>query len=449
MRDYLLTAFVAVLVPIAFVRPWIGVLGWYWIGFMNPHRLTWDFAYTLPFAAAVGLATLAGALFARDRRSIPMTPEMVLTIVLLAYFAFTTLFAWAPNQAWAQLVKVAKIIVMTLVATMFIYGRERIRWLLLVAALSIGFYGFKGGIWSILTGGAEQVLGPEKSFIEGNTFMGLALNMVIPVIVALGLEEPRRWLRRLLYLTAALCVVASVFTYSRGAWLGLLMILPLVVWQFGAKLRVLLGVVLVATLATAPLFMPDRFLTRWDTLQNYEQDCSSNQRFMSWTVHWNIAKTYPITGAGFELEWAQDGRYLSFGDAAYAHCFRNAESSAAHNIVLQVVGQHGMVAGGLYVALLGYVLLRLWRLRAEARTDSRTRWISTYAYGLLAGYFGYVVTGMFLSSAYFDLPWLYVAVCAILGRELAESRRAPEGGPARQTVATGALDERRHRAAGI
>ena len=189
MRDYFLTLFVFAMVPVCVARPWIGILMWYWLGLMNPHRLTWDFAYTMPFAMAIGLATLFGALFARDRRPIPWQREMVLLVILFAYFCFTTLFAWVPSFAWIALEKLAKIVFMTFVATMFIYGKQRIRALMLVMVFSIGYYGIKGGVWSIMTGGAEQVLGPEGSFIEGNTFIALALNMVIPVMVALAQDE--------------------------------------------------------------------------------------------------------------------------------------------------------------------------------------------------------------------------------------------------------------------
>src|SRR5579862_3287440 len=110
MRDYVLTAFVFAMVPVCAARPWIGILMWYWLGLMSPHRLTWSFAYTMPFAMAVGVATLLGACVARDRRPIPWQRELVLSAVLLAYFSLTTVFAWEPAFAWPQLEKVAKII---------------------------------------------------------------------------------------------------------------------------------------------------------------------------------------------------------------------------------------------------------------------------------------------------------------------------------------------------
>jgi putative inorganic carbon (hco3(-)) transporter len=419
MRDYVLTAFVFSLVPVCLMRPWLGILVWYWLGLMNPHRLTWDFAYSMPFAMTIGGATLLGAVFARDRRPIPWERELVLTVCLLAYFTFTSFFAWAPDYAWPQLEKVAKIILMTLVATMFIYGKERIRYLLLIVVFSIGYYGFKGGIWSLMTGGAEQVLGPEGTFIDGNTFLSLALNMVIPLMVGLAREEQVQWLRRLLYLTAGLSVIASFFTYSRGGWLGLAVVLAFLLWQLKVGHRVLLASLLVAVLLAAHSILPDRVFMRADTLENYEEDCSANQRLMAWTVNWNLAQAYPFTGAGFQFDEISDPRWLSFGNPKYAECFGAAASSSAHSIYFQILGQHGFIAFFIYLSLLLCVQLKLNRLRREAKKRPESAWIGSYAVGIQIGLLGYLVSGAFLSSAYFDLAWLYYAVTVMLSRELA------------------------------
>jgi putative inorganic carbon (HCO3(-)) transporter len=419
MRDYVLTAVVFALVPVCLFRPWLGILAWYWLGLMNPHRLTWGFAYAMQFAMLIGGATLLGALFARDRRPIPWERELVLMVMLLAYFTFTTFFAWAPDYAWRQLEKLAKIILMTVVATMFIYGKERIRYLLLVVVASLGYYGIKGGVWSIVTGGGEQVLGPEGSFIEGNTSLSLALNMVIPLMVALAREEGSRWLRRVLYLSAALSAVASFFTYSRGGWLGLVVVIVLLMFQLKNTQRVLLASMMVAIFLAAHSFLPDRVFTRADTLENYEQDCSANQRFMAWTVYWNIGKNNPLTGGGFQLETVDDGRWLALGDEKYMSCFGGAVNSAAHSIYFQILGEHGFVAFLLYIFLLASAQLKLSRLRREAKMRPDIAWIGNYAIGLQIGLLAFMVSGAFLSLAYFDLPWLYYALTVILSRELA------------------------------
>lgn len=440
MRDYVLTAFVFALVPICVARPWLGILTWYWLGLMSPHRLTWDFAYAMQFAMLIGGATLFGAVFARDRRPIPWERELILSVMLLAYFTFTSFFAWAPDYAWPQLEKLAKIILMTLVATMFIYGKSRIRYLLLVIVASIGYFGVKGGIWSIVTGGGEQVLGPEGSFIEANTALSLALNMVIPLMVALAREEDSRWVRRLLYLGAVLSVVASFFTYSRGGWLGLAVIILLLMFQLKNTQRVLLASMMIAIFLAAHSFLPERVFTRANTLENYEEDCSANQRFMSWTVYWNIAKTNPLTGGGFQLDTASDGRWLALGDQKYLSCFGDATTSAAHSIYFQILGEHGVVAFCLYIFLLVSAQLKLSRLRREAKRRPEFTWIASYATGLQIGLLAFMVSGAFLSLAYFDLPWLYYAITVMLSRELA-AQTSPVAAHSRPVAAGNATTE--------
>ena len=45
-------------IPFILRKPYIGILVWSWIGFMNPHRLSWGFAFDMPFALIVAIVTL-------------------------------------------------------------------------------------------------------------------------------------------------------------------------------------------------------------------------------------------------------------------------------------------------------------------------------------------------------------------------------------------------------
>ncbi|MCK5382255.1 MAG: putative O-glycosylation ligase, exosortase A system-associated, partial [Gammaproteobacteria bacterium] len=62
MRDILLTAIFFSVLPFVFSRPYIGIYIWSWLGFMNPHRLTYGFAYEFPFAQIVAIVILASML---------------------------------------------------------------------------------------------------------------------------------------------------------------------------------------------------------------------------------------------------------------------------------------------------------------------------------------------------------------------------------------------------
>jgi O-antigen ligase len=141
-------------------------------------------------------------------------------------------------------------------------------------------------------------------------------------------------------------------------------------------------------------------------------------------VAWNLARDNPLTGAGFNFEYGNiRDRWLAYGSEEYEWALRRAQ--AAHSIYFQVLGQHGFVALGLFLALLVGTWVSLGRLRSRASAHPELGWLSSYASGLQIGLVGYMVTGAFLSSAYFDLAYLYYAFAAILWRDL---RTAEERG---------------------
>src|SRR5690349_20332621 len=105
--------------------------------------------------------------------------------------------------------------------------RARYRYLALVLSMSIGFFGLKGGIWSVIKGGDVHIEGPEGSFIGTNTLLALGLDMALPFLFYLARDETRRWLRWLLWAMFFGSIPAVMFTYSRGGFLGLVAVLAL------------------------------------------------------------------------------------------------------------------------------------------------------------------------------------------------------------------------------
>src|SRR2546430_6637417 len=99
MRDIVLTAVIFATLPFILWRPHIGVLVWTWIGFMNPHRLNWSFAYDMPFAMIVALVTLVALFVSREPRKIPLTRETILLPIFLAWLLLTTANAMYPAPA--------------------------------------------------------------------------------------------------------------------------------------------------------------------------------------------------------------------------------------------------------------------------------------------------------------------------------------------------------------
>jgi probable O-glycosylation ligase (exosortase A-associated) len=412
LRDIVLTGLILWLLPFCLMRPWIGILVWSWIGYMNPHRLTWGFAYTMPFGLMAMLATLVGVVFTSEKKSLPRTIEVYLLGALWLWFFVTTTFAFYPDQASTHFMKVSKILFGIFLSMVLLQDPRKVRALVWVIALSIGFYGFKGGVWAILTGGGNRVLGPPDSFIEGNTEIGLALNMVIPLLVFLQRQESRRWARHLLRAGVFLCIVASLVTYSRGALLGLAIVVPLIFLQ--SRWRLVLLPLLAVGIWILPSIMPAQWNSRMETIEGYQEDISANQRLNSWYVAWELGKAYPIMGGGFRT-FTKDVYEAYMAEYAYA----GAEHDA-HSIYFQVLGEHGFVGLGLFIALLASTLISLRRLAGKTRHDPSRQWIGDLAKMVEISVFGYVVSGTFLSMSYFDLFYHLVAITAILKALVAE-----------------------------
>jgi len=423
MRDLLFAAIVFGLLPVCFLRPWIGFLVWTWLSMMSPHRLLWGFALDMRWSLFVGCATLAGLLFTRDRKSVPWNTQLVLMAVLLAYFTFTSLFAWEPDAAWEKWSLVTKVIVMAILATMVIYGRDRIRWLLTVIALSVGYYGIKGGIWVIATGGVYSVQGPDAGFMTMANGIGIGLLMVVPIMLALMREHPHKWQRWGFGLAAGLSTLSIVFTYSRGALLGLAASASFMFMR--SKRKLLIALAFAPVIFAGILWAPDKLFERAETIGTYEQDNSAMQRIHTWIVAWNIALDSPITGAGFEFDYTSDrDRWFRYGAPDIRQHMDLVQS--AHSIYFQVLGQHGFVALGLWLFLMFSTLWKCKRLAKRTEGDPELEWIGNYASAIRISLIGYMVSGAFVSTAYFDLAWVYYSFTAILSRELPEHAGATQ-----------------------
>lgn len=413
MRAVVLTTLVFALLPVCFVRPWIGVLVWSWLGYMNPHRLTWGFAYALPFAQLVALATLGGLLFAVDRRRVPKTIESGLLFALWTQFLLSTLFAAYPDEAWPQFVKVSKILLMTVVTLWLFQDPGKLKALVWVIAVSLGFFGLKGGIWGILTGSTGHVLGPPGSFIEGNTEIGLALLMTLPLLLFLRRHEPRARVRRLLLVTFGFTIVAIIFTYSRGAFLGLAAVLAVLALK--SRTRVTAIAFLLVAYLFADAIIPQRWFDRMSTIRTEDVDDSSRGRLNAWYVGYRLALDNPLVGAGFRPFTRETfDRYLPDYGRDYD----------AHSIYFQILGEHGFVGLGLFLGLVAATLLSLRRLIRQASSAPGSLWIGDLAQMLEASLVGYLVAGAFLSLCYFDLFYHLVAMVAVL-KTLAATPQPP------------------------
>jgi probable O-glycosylation ligase (exosortase A-associated) len=401
MRDVVLTLVIFGTLPFILWRPHIGVLVWTWIGFMNPHRLTWGFAYDMPFAMIVALVTLVSLLISREPKKIPWTRESIVLLIFLAWILLTTIQAMYPWLAWPHFNQIWKIQLMVFVTLMLMQSKERINQLVWVIAMSIGFYGIKGGIFTIVHGGVYHVRGPEGSFIGGDNEMGLALIMTIPLLRYLQLTTQSMWVRSFLAVAMVLCAAATVGSQSRGALVGLVAMSTFLWLKSRNKVfTAALGIVAIGLVLSV---MPQQWYDRMSTIQTYEQDQSAMGRINAWKMAFNMAKDRPL-GGGLE----------SFQDYSFALYAPNPDDvHASHSIYFEVLGEHGFVGLGLFLML----ALMTWRTASwvigRARRDRERRWAADLAAMVQVSLVGYASAGAFLGLAYFDYYYTLIALVVL------------------------------------
>ena len=399
MRDILVTIVVFGLLPYVFKRPYIGALMWVWISVMNPHTQGWGFAATFPFAAIIGGATIISLIFSKEPKNLPLTPVTGVLIAFVLWMNVTTIFAYYPDAVYDQWNKVMKIMLMTFVTFMLIKTKQHIQLLIWVIVVSIGYYGVKGGIFTIRSGGGDMVWGPEGTFIGGNNEIALALIMTIPLMHYLQTISQNKWVRRGLTVAMVLCAVAALGSYSRGALVAIVA-MGAFLWL---KSRQKIGLGLLVAIAIPPLiaFMPEQWSQRMDTINTYEEDESVNGRFNAWGMAFNLTKDRPLIGGGFEIATRQ-----LF--TRYAPDIMD-DPRAAHSNYFQALGEHGYVGLGLYLlfALLTW-RTGTWIIRNTANLKEY-RWARDLAAMIQVSLIGFAVGGAFLSLLYFDVPYYLVA----------------------------------------
>jgi len=404
MRDVLITLLVLGSLPIILMRPYVGILVWSWLSYMNPHRLTWGFAYDMPFAQIVAITLLLSLLFSKEKHSMPRDALLWVWGLFIIWMLVSTVFALIPEAARMEFIKVLKIQLVTFLTILLINSRERMRQLIWVIVLSIAFFSAKGGLFTILSGGGYRVWGPPGSFIEENNSLALATLIVVPLMFFLWQSSHSRWLKYAL-VTAILLSLASVLgSQSRGALLAIMAVAGFFWLKTPAKLLSGLGIVLFALLAWQ--FMPESWHVRMESIQHYEQDGSAMGRLNAWQYSVNVANDR-LSGAGMN-SWSLQTFAVYAPEPLDVH--------AAHSIFFGVLGDHGWPGLLLFVLILWLTWRNLARVIKinHAKNSVNARESLQLAKMIQISLIAYISGGAFLSLSYFDLPWHLIAIALLL-----------------------------------
>lgn len=221
----------------------------------------------------------------------------------------------------------------------------------------------------------------------------LALVLLFALAFCLGLAFTRGlpgFLRVMSLVAAGVVIAAILATQSRGGMLGTAAVfIPFI--RRWIRSPVLLAVL--AALSVVALYTMAGIGERGTVVAESEGglDASAHGRLLAWEAAFRMALSDPLTGVGmqnfplcyffFTDEW--HGRHV-----------------AAHSMWFEVLGENGFVGLALFIALMSVTAGTLTRARRRLDTAGAPVFARAMAISLVAGFYGLVVSGSFLSQAY-------------------------------------------------
>ena len=321
-------------------------------------------------------------------------------------------------MSWIQVIKTQ---LMLFVTMMLIRGRKQIDQLIWAIVISVGFFGVKGGIWTLTSGGENRVWGPPGTFIEGNNELGLALAMLMPLMYYLAETTSKKWIRYGMWVAMGACAFSILGSHSRGAFLAI----GVAALFLGIKSHrpILITVILVVALAGAVALMPDNWIDRMGTIETYQKDasaragCEPGKQFGTW------CKDRPIVGAGFDLANPQSVRDIlrRIPDMEVLCAAQHLFPGAGRARLRRASGCSSRLA---------------WRSGAAARNSRGSaadqpglEWVPLLMRMVQVSLLVFAAGGAFLGLLHYDLPYYLAAIVVLV--EIAVTDKSTEIASAR------------------
>ncbi len=419
------------MLPMTIARPFVGVILWCWISFQNPHELTWGMSMTIPWAMMIFAATIMGCLGAREPKSFPINATTVLIALFIVLISLTSLTALAPPEMveykWSF---VAKSFFAQLLILALLTERRRIHALIWVMVISLGYYGLRGGVFTLTHAGNYRVLGPPMTMITDNNHLAAGLLVCMPMMNYLRMQSRHRLVRLGLLVVMVFTLFSILGSYSRGALIGL-GAMSLFLW-WNSPHKIVSAAVVGVALAGAISFMPPSWTARMSTIDSSHVDDSAQGRLNIWHASWKIALARPLTGGGFMAPYRQNivDEY-DYGTTA----------RAVHSIYFEVIGEHGFPTFFVWLGITLAGIVNTWRIIRATRKVPELRWAYDLAKMAQVSIIAYLVAGTFLSLCYWDFYFTLLMGVAATWERVKEAARV--AAPSR----AGVLATRAHLAA--
>lgn len=317
--------------------------------------------------------------------------------IMLFYFFALKLFSYQRN---IQVFLWCYILAFTIVVIYTLYNHA-----------GYGFFSQRAAHWVV------------RPFYNDHTAYGAALAMFIPVLAALAARERQRSLRWVISGMLILFVIALVFSYSRAAWISL--VVALIVWTI---IRFRIRFVTLAVFSVFALLLV--FMLRHDivremenntqdssadfrehirSITNITSDASNLERINRWKAAIAMFREKPFFGWGPGTYMFQYAPFqFSYDRTIISTNF--AEGGDAHSEYLGPLAESGLAGMISFMLVAGFALYTGFRLLSELKSRNDRLLVTGVLLGLIT-YLTHGVLNNFLHSDKSAIPfWGFAAI---------------------------------------
>jgi O-antigen ligase len=257
----------------------------------------------------------------------------------------------------------------------------------------------------------EGVLRYEGYQFEANIFAFHQI-FIIPILLFFLARFDKPWIVRPLVLAAlAGSVFVLMLSFSRGGFVGLLVILAvlLIVERKNRVVMTIAAVGAVILVVAAPALYWDRIISMYEAAQHVSEDYSVLVRVQTMKVAVILGLKNPVFGIGIGNFIAEASRYLPF-------------AKAVHNAYLQIFSEMGLPG----LLLVSSIFIRNIFIIRSMMSSTRNRERARLGRFLMTQQIAVTVTAMFIPIAYEFIFWIPLVIPSLANISYSEMPVDPE-----------------------
>jgi O-antigen ligase len=262
-------------------------------------------------------------------------------------------------------------------------------------------------------------------FLGDENDLCMALNTILPFGL-FGIFSAKSQKHKIYFLIITCIFLASILSYSRGGFIGLVSVIIYSWIRTNKKLifMALIGVLVVFAIIVAPAHYWERVATisseykeNTESSEQYSRG-TGGQRKYAWRLGWHIFLQNPIIGVGQgNYPWHVGKTEEALGVDWQGRSLAGRE---AHSLYFTLLPELGLIGTFLFGAMLYYSIINLFYIRNISKennglySNEESKKIFYLALALEGSLIAFLISSIFVSTLYYPNFWVLCAFIASL-----------------------------------